>query len=207
MISFKMAASSMGLVLVAALTGSSTADPCSECAGNARKIVAHLDQGKMTLAKAIADAEKHSKGRALSVISELNDAGKTSIQVYCLAGDAIMKCSVDGAAGGVVGMKQVHALPIAEHAGAHAEARAAATPGATGTLTDQLVEAGCGKCIYSMSGVKGCKLAVKIDGKSYLVTGADHINAHKFCSAAKMATVSGKIEGDKFVSTKFEVQQ
>ena len=48
--------------------------------------------------------------------------------------------------------------------------------------------------------------AVKIDGKSYMVTGADKVDAHQFCSGAKKALVTGKIEGDKFVASKFEVQ-
>jgi hypothetical protein len=55
-----------------------------------------------------------------------------------------------------------------------------------------------------MSDVKGCKLAVKIDGKACLVTGANHINAHDYCGTSKQATVSGRIEGGRFVATKFE---
>ena len=73
-------------------------------------------------------------------------------------------------------------------------------------LTNQTVEIGCGSCIYSMKGVEGCKLAAKIDGKTYLVTGADHVDAHKFCSAAKSAIASGQVEGDRFVATRLEVQ-
>ena len=48
---------------------------------------------------------------------------------------------------------------------------------------------------------------MKIDGKPYLVTGAD-VNAHGagLCASAKKAKVAGKIEGDKFVATSFELQ-
>ncbi len=58
----------------------------------------------------------------------------------------------------------------------------------------------------------GCKLAVKIDDKSYLVTGSD-INAHGdahapngLCNATRKAEVDGEIEGDRFVVTRFELQ-
>ena len=59
-----------------------------------------------------------------------------------------------------------------------------------------------------MEGVTGCKLAVKIDGKAHLVSGAD-VDAHGagLCRAAKEAKVVGEIEGGKFVATSFELQQ
>ena len=68
-------------------------------------------------------------------------------------------------------------------------------------------EAGCATCIFNMEGVSGCKLAVRIDGKPYLVTGAD-VDAHGagLCSSAKEAKVVGEIEGDKFVARSFELQ-
>jgi hypothetical protein len=183
---------------------------CGKCAADGKKIAAQLDQNKMTLAKAVTAAEAHSKGRAISVISELNDKDKVALEVYCIAGDPpkIMKCNIDGTAGSVIDMKEVSAFPITEEAGDHQHGKADSenTPAAAKTINNQVVEVGCGSCIYSMSGVKGCQLAVKIDGKSYLVTGADHVDAHKYCSAAKQATVSGRIEGDKFVATKFEVK-
>ena len=77
----------------------------------------------------------------------------------------------------------------------------------TQTLAKQTVEAGCGSCIFNMQGVEGCELAVRIDGKPYLVTGAD-VDAHGsgLCRAAKEAKAVGKIEGDKFVATSFELQ-
>ncbi len=74
------------------------------------------------------------------------------------------------------------------------------------TLTDQTVETGCGSCIYKMEGVEGCQTAVKIEGKAYLVTGVE-TDAHDLglCKEAKQATVSGKVEGDKFVATAYEL--
>jgi hypothetical protein len=176
---------------------------CGKCAEDGKKIVALMDQGKVTLAKTIEAAEKHSKGRALSVISELNKDGKLAQEVYCIVGDKIMKCSVDG--GSVADMKEVKEFPVTESEG-HSHSHADDVHSSPKMIKSQTAEAGCGSCIYSMAGVKGCQLAVKIDGKAYLVTGADHVDAHKLCGAAKKAVVSGTIEGDKFVATSFEFQ-
>ncbi|MCZ6817169.1 MAG: DUF6370 family protein, partial [Planctomycetota bacterium] len=68
------------------------------------------------------------------------------------------------------------------------------------------LEAGCGSCIFNMPAVRGCKLAVKIDGKPYLVTGAS-VNAHQagLCGAAKQAKCSGEVKDDMFVATKFQL--
>ena len=76
----------------------------------------------------------------------------------------------------------------------------------------QHVEAGCATCIFEMEGVAGCKLAVRIDGKPYLVTGSDiddHGDAHApdgLCHTARKAVVEGKIDGDHFVATRIELQ-
>ena len=74
------------------------------------------------------------------------------------------------------------------------------------SVKDQTAETGCGSCIYKMKGVEGCQTAVKIDGKPYLVTGVE-TNAHELglCKKPKQALVSGKVEGDTFVATWFEL--
>jgi len=71
----------------------------------------------------------------------------------------------------------------------------------------QTVQAGCGSCTYAIEGVKSCELAVKVDGKAYLVSGAS-VDAHEagLCIAEKQAEVSGKVEGDKFVATSFKLK-
>jgi hypothetical protein len=58
-----------------------------------------------------------------------------------------------------------------------------------------------------MEGVSGCQLAVKIDGKPYLVTGAD-VDAHSagLCSASKQAEVTGTVKDGKFASTSFALK-
>jgi hypothetical protein len=75
-------------------------------------------------------------------------------------------------------------------------------------ITNQTLEVGCGSCTYHIAGVESCTLAVKIDGKPYLVEGAN-VDAHKagLCSkTGTQALVSGRIEGDKFIATKFELK-
>jgi hypothetical protein len=74
-----------------------------------------------------------------------------------------------------------------------------------GMISDKTVEAGCSMCVFHVAGAKSCDLAVKLDGKTYMVNGAK-VDAHQFCSGAKKCVVSGKIEGDKFVATKFDVK-
>ena len=66
-------------------------------------------------------------------------------------------------------------------------------------------------CIIQMEGVVGCKLAVRIDGKPYLVTGSDiddHGDAHAsdgLCNAMRRAKVTGEIKDDRFVAESFEL--
>ncbi len=80
------------------------------------------------------------------------------------------------------------------------------------TSATQKVEAGCATCVFDMEDVVGCKLAIKIDGTAYLVTGSDiddHGDAHApdgLCHVAKPAEVQGKIEGDRFVATMFKLR-
>ena len=84
---------------------------------------------------------------------------------------------------------------------------AAATTVAEASAT-RIVEAGCASCIFGKEGAEGCQLAVSMDDKTYLVEGAD-IDAHRagLCRASKKAKVAGRIEGEKFVATTFELQE
>ena len=76
-----------------------------------------------------------------------------------------------------------------------------------GVLEDETVEVGCGKCVYHMDKVKGCDLAVVIDGHPMLFTGyeIDMGEAH-LCSGAKEAVVSGTVEGDVVVLTEVVIE-
>ncbi len=83
---------------------------------------------------------------------------------------------------------------------------------APGASAPAIVEAGCATCIFDMAGITGCKLAVKIDGAAYPVTGSaidDHGDAHAsdgLCNASRNAVVEGRIDGDRFVATRFALQ-
>ena len=65
-------------------------------------------------------------------------------------------------------------------------------------------------CIYQMKEAKGCELAVKIDGKPYLVTGksiddlGDPHAADGLCNTARAVQMEGRIEGDRFVAVSIE---
>jgi hypothetical protein len=54
-----------------------------------------------------------------------------------------------------------------------------------------------------------CDLAIRIDGKSYFVDGTkidEHGDAHAkdgFCNAIRKASVTGKIENNRFKTTSF----
>jgi len=174
---------------------------CGKCAASGKDMVKLMDEGKLSLGKAIELAEKHSNGKAVAAYCEL-EGGGLEIEVYCLVGNKIMEVEIDGKTGKVTEMEEKRSLPGHTTDG-HARGEA---------LGVRIVEAGCATCVYDMRGVKGCKLAVKIDGKAYLVTGTeidDHGDAHGptgLCVTARKAAVTGKVEGEKFVATSFELQ-
>ncbi|MBK8914470.1 MAG: hypothetical protein IPM64_07680 [Phycisphaerales bacterium] len=199
----------VGLMGYTVLAQTAAASRHRNTAEDGRKIAAQLDRHKMTLAKAVAAAEDHSKGRAISVISQVGKDDQAAVHVWCVTGEAagppkIMKCFVDLASGKVAGMTEVHEFPTMHegaelgHKGGHERPDAAAAK----TITDQTVDAACGVCIYKMPGMSGCPLAIKIDGKAYLVEGAKWPN-HDYCDRDCKAVVSGRIEGGKFIATKF----
>ena len=76
------------------------------------------------------------------------------------------------------------------------------------TEKPQIVEAACGECQFGMKG-NSCDLAVRIDGKSYFVDGTkidEHGDAHAkdgFCNAIRKASVTGKIENNRYKVTSF----
>ncbi|MHC5002212.1 MAG: DUF6370 family protein [Planctomycetota bacterium] len=79
-----------------------------------------------------------------------------------------------------------------------------------GAYHEVVVEASCGQCQFDMPG-SGCDLAVRVDGSAYFVDGTgidDHGDAHAddgFCNAVRHARVSGRVEGDRFVASRFEL--
>ncbi len=73
-----------------------------------------------------------------------------------------------------------------------------------------IVDASCGSCKFGLKGTD-CALAVRIDGKAYLVDGAkidDYGDAHAadgMCNAIRKAEVSGEIKGKRYVAKSFKV--
>ena len=71
------------------------------------------------------------------------------------------------------------------------------------------VLASCGMCNFGYKKSKGCSLTIKIGDTVYPVEGTsihNHGNPHSsegFCSAIRVAHVSGKIEKNKFHSNSF----
>lgn len=72
-------------------------------------------------------------------------------------------------------------------------------------LSKATVEAGCATCTYKIAGVTGCKTAVKVAGKAYLMGGTP-VNAHAsgLCRKPRSAEVSGAVEGKLFVASAFQ---
>jgi hypothetical protein len=74
----------------------------------------------------------------------------------------------------------------------------------------QIVEVSCGECQFGMKG-KGCDLAVRINDKTYFVTGTKidkHGDAHAtdgFCNAIRKAEVTGEIKENLFAVKSFKL--
>lgn len=77
------------------------------------------------------------------------------------------------------------------------------------TLETGSAKAGCATCIFQMKGVEGCKLAIEIDGRQYLVQGSDiddHGDAHAsdaLGNTARYAHAKGRISSDRFIAEEF----
>ena len=67
----------------------------------------------------------------------------------------------------------------------------------------------CGMCNFGYKKIRGCSLTIKIGDTVYPVEGTsihDHGDAHSeegFCSAIRVAYVSGKVKKNKFYSNSF----
>ena len=83
---------------------------CGKCAASGKDMVKLMDEGKLSLGKAIELAEKHSNGKAVAAYCEL-EGGGLEIEVYCLVGNKIMEVEIDGKTGKVMEMEQKRSLP------------------------------------------------------------------------------------------------
>lgn len=78
----------------------------------------------------------------------------------------------------------------------------------------QTVELSCGQCQFGMTSQDGCDLAVRIEGKSYFVDGAnidDFGDAHDkttgFCEVIRTAEVSGEVINNRFNISDIELKE
>ncbi len=71
----------------------------------------------------------------------------------------------------------------------------------------QTLEVGCAGCVFSMPGAEGCQLAVKMGDKIHLVSGVE-MPGHEtgLCDHSRMANIDGKLDGERFVATAFELK-
>jgi len=89
-----------------------------------------------------------------------------------------------------------------ETTGADEKAPAVAASG-----TAQTLEAACATCVYKMPGVKGCALAVQVEGKPMLVSGVPQPGHDSgLCEHAQQAEITGQVEGEKFVAASFHLK-
>ena len=61
----------------------------------AKKVTAAMDEGKISLAKAIETAETHSKGKAVYAHTQFDAKGEFSVEVCCLVGDELKEVLLD----------------------------------------------------------------------------------------------------------------
>jgi nickel superoxide dismutase len=104
------------------------------------------------------------------------------------------------------GLSEFSSLYLGKAALAHLNDHHASGNKAEAKLAMLDVEAGCATCTYKMKGVSGCKAAVKVAGKAYLLEGAD-LNAHSagLCKKARPAKVAGVAKGNTFVASSFKL--
>ncbi len=201
----------LGGILLTAVVALPVYAHCGRCAASAKDMLKTMETGKLTLIKAVEAAEKHCKGKAVAAFCEWKDQD-LHVNVICLVGDEIKTVEMDAKTGKVTKVDALKKLPEFHKKHAEEDKKAAASQdraaGQAPAEISRTVEAGCGSCIFKMEGVQGCKLAVKIDGKAYLVTGAD-VDAHSagLCSASKQAKVRGRLDGDTFAASAFELEQ
>ena len=85
------------------------------------------------------------------------------------------------------------------------------TAATAGVQRGRTLAVGCATCIFNMKGVQGCKLAVKLSGKPYLVSGiaiddlGDAHAADGLCNAERKGIVEGKVEGDRSIATRIDL--
>jgi ketosteroid isomerase-like protein len=79
------------------------------------------------------------------------------------------------------------------------------------TSTEQSVTAGCAMCVFHMRDVSDCVLALRIDGRDYLVDGRgidEFGDAHArdgLCKTARPAIAQGRVRDGKYIATELRL--
>lgn len=107
-----------------------------------------------------------------------------------------------------VGLLALSAIGCAEHEARKSEGLAATDSTPSITLTDRVVEVGCGQCMFGLDR-PGCETAIRVDGLVFLATGTNIPDAEdhgtRMCETIQRAKVSGTTAGPQFVATSFEL--
>lgn len=76
----------------------------------------------------------------------------------------------------------------------------------------KIVELSCGQCQFHLNTQDGCDLAMRIDGNSYFVDGADidefgdaHDKDTGFCEVIRQAEVTGTLVEDRFIISSIQL--
>jgi hypothetical protein len=75
---------------------------CGRCLGSAKEYLKAMQDGKTTLAAAVAAAEGAGKGTAVAAMPHKHDDGSIHVHVYTLDGDKMTLVMVDAKSGKVV---------------------------------------------------------------------------------------------------------
>ena len=84
------------------------------------------------------------------------------------------------------------------------------TPAPEATVENQIVNVGCGTCIYRLPDGVGCYWAIELDGEHYPVAGTlpkDHDNhgPEGMCNMERQARVTGELRRENFLASAFEL--
>ncbi len=89
---------------------------CGKCAGDAKEFCDAMAGGKVTLAAAIATAEKEAKGTAFAVMPEKEKDGKMELDIYVMTAEGKMvEVDIDAKTGKMLEMEEKKSLDFSIH--------------------------------------------------------------------------------------------
>lgn len=82
----------------------------------------------------------------------------------------------------------------------------------TKNIKNKIVDVSCAQCQFKLKEPRGCDLAIRMNGQIYFVDGTNldaHGDAHDedgFCNAIRRVNVSGTINGNRILVSRFELK-